>query len=328
MKYHAPIFQMNNTVMNYLISILRQALDRTKQWKGLPHAINHDNPCRCFLFTAICECDQFFCIGTNHGLFLKNKKDGSLQFLHQHNSNLPDNHVTSLACTQDGITYIGTRKGLLVWESTKSYLVTTENSNLQDNKISALALTADSVIWIGTSDGGLGKSKGRLNEIFSIQPVDTANKNIYSLSVDPNGYIWVAFLDGSFTYFRHDDSPSNSTCQHVGNKSFLLKTSNEGTFLTDGKTFEEICFAKSSGNISCAYYHPKYSRMILCDEQGINIFKIDDPWSGFRHSSYSSFIKSISQRGHCKPIDQIILRMMKSEQEPFIELFVSTQGAW
>jgi hypothetical protein len=84
----------------------------------------------------------------------------------------------------------------------------------------------------------------------------------------------------------------------AGKEKFLLLTNHDGPLLTDGCIFEEICPETTSGKITCAYYHPTYSRMILCDPNGVNIFTLKDPWSGYRNMLYSEFIRAISYRNH------------------------------
>lgn len=312
MEYPAPIFPIRNP-MRYLTSTLRQALAKTAQLAGIPQTINAGNSYRDFVFTAFCECDQFFFIGTNYGLFLKNKSDGSLQFLHQHNSKLPDNHVTSLACTKERIALIGTRKGLFVWEPNTSFVLTCENANISDNRITALTIDQEDQLWLGTQEGGLVKSEGDIKNNFNFRSIQTIKKNIFSLTTDPRGYVWVAFKDGALDYFKNGMSYSSIPLQYNGEAKFILQTFNEGLFLTDGIQFDEIYLDPASGNISCAYYNPKYSRMILCNDYGINIFTINDPWSGHRYMPYSAFIQSISYRCPSPAITILIKEIRKYE---------------
>ncbi len=199
-----------------------------------------------FEFTAFGECDAYFYIGTNHGLFQKNKQNGQIKFLTNENSNLPNNHVTSIACTRAGCAFIGTQKGILIWDNQSFHLMNIQSINFSCLNITALAVDRNEDVWIGSPSAGLVKSTGGIKKLLNIHPVQTCDKNIYSITIDPKGCVWVAFRNGIIEYFQQGQSNTNSTIQSLEEvqfnevDTFLLHTYTHGALLTDGSSCKNI----------------------------------------------------------------------------------------
>jgi hypothetical protein len=183
--------------------------------------------------------------------------------------------------------------------------MTTVNSSIPEDAITSLAIDKMNSLWIGYKNIGIALFKQSSDTQSSFTLVHTKGKNIYSITVDPYNGVWVSHQDGTLDYFK-DAIPhamSHIYCEPLPQprkEKFLLLTSHDGPLLTDGCLFEEICPETTSGVITCAYYHPTYSRMILCDSHGVNIFNLKDPWSGCRNMHYPEFIRAISYRNHYK----------------------------
>jgi hypothetical protein len=304
MVFPVDIFQKTKQ-MPTLISTFLLELSNALQISRSSNEIQSVLMDSCFAITAFSECDEYLFIGTTHGLFQKNKKNGHLSLFTKTNSKLPDNHINCLACNGDGYLYIGTSKGLVRRVGKKSTLMTTANSTIPEDTITSIAIDKKNNLWIGFEHTGVALFKQSTENKFIFTQVQTEGKNIYSITIDPYDGVWVSHKDGTLDYFK-DGIPqamSNTYCEPLppaGKEKFLLLTSHDGPLLTDGCIFEEICPETLSGKITCAYYHPKYSRMILCDSHGVNIFSIKDPWSGYRNMHSSEFIRAISYRNHYK----------------------------
>ncbi len=276
-------------------------------------------PDQYFVFTAFSECDKFFYIGTNSGVMQKNKQNGRLIFLTQENSTLPDDHITGITCTRKGFAYIGTKKGLLLWDNNAFLVLNCENSNIPDHDIKAIAADMDDNVWLSTPGAGLFKMTGNTKKSIRIVHVQTNDKKIYSVTADPKGFIWVVFQNGVIEYFKIGNSPTDCSDQPRENTesnktdNFLIHTNQRGTLLTDGNTFKEILLEPVSQKITCSYFNPKYSRMILCNAWGVNVFSIHDPFSGYKHIPYSEFIRSISCRYPDKKITSLVNQIKECE---------------
>jgi len=279
-----------------------------------PRNIDHH-----FVFTAWCECDSFLYIGTNHGLFRKNKENGQLSFHNRLNSKLPDNAITSIICTQEGFTFIGTKNGLARWDNTNTQLTKAECIGLPDTHITSLTADHNGDVWIGTASAGLVKSKGDKQHSLDLQPVSTCNKNIYSMVVDPQDNLWVVFQDDVIENFhkgilktKHPNA--DGQLEVKGNEKFLLTTRTQGAFLTDGCCFNAVPVENSSSGIICTYYNVKYSRLILCNKDGIHVFRTNDPFSGSQSWKYSDFMESIAL--HCvgKTLHKTLNNIKRYEQ--------------
>jgi hypothetical protein len=302
--------------MKTLISTLLFTLSKVKRAAAISHNENH------FAFTAWSECDSFLYMGTHHGIFRKNKLNGHLEFLNQTNSNLPSNQVTSITCTKEGITLIGTQKGVVQCDNKTNFLLHRLYLNLPDHHITALTVDSNDDIWMGTANGGLLKSSGEKKNTLNLHAVHTRNKNIFSLSVDPQGSVWVVFQNGVIEYFQKGNTPATRTIPQVEEEhsnttdAFLLRTSCQGTFLTDGHSFSHISTDPAFEPTSCTYYNPAYHRMVLCNKDGVLVFQISDPLSGYRKWSYADFVQSIAVRGSDKEITKIIKQIKELEQGP------------
>jgi len=306
--------------MNPLISTIRIAFQKVTELTTSPQTIFSATPEIPFVFNAICECDDYFYIGTSHGLIEKNKKNGQLVFHTQKNSILPCNQINCLVCSQEGYLYIGTAKGLLLWNNKKSILITASNSSIPSNHITALAIDQEDNVWIGTKGGGMVKFVDIGKDPPCFQSVPTADKNIYTITVDAKGYVWVVFQGGAIDYYKNGISfacfPTSSfeEIEPAQSGKFVLHTNHEDVFLTDGTLFEAIHLDPTPGGITCSYYNSTYSRMMVCDESGIHVFSIWDPWSGHRNMTYSAFIHAICCSCSNKKINTILNQIRQMER--------------
>jgi ligand-binding sensor domain-containing protein len=252
-----------------------------------------------FGITAFGENDKYIYIGTDSGVIIHNKRNGRLQFLTQRNSDLPSDQVTSIACTEDGQVYIGTKKGILLWDNFVYLRITSENSHLPDNHITAMVADRNGELWIGTCNEGLVIATANPIKPFRLHPIQTNNENIHSISIDPHGDLWVAFQNGGFACLRNGVWNTFSSSQSITN----VKFNNTGRFMFDisccetyfcnGYTFEKIEIDSTYQTRTCSYYNPKYSRMILFYSDGVYVFNWLDPFSVPKRISSGSFIHTL-----------------------------------
>jgi len=251
------------------------------------------------VITAFGECDKFFYIGTNDGLIRQNKSNGNKIILTPKNSSLPSNHITSIACGRNGHAYIGTDKGMLLWDNYSFILVTTENSGLPDNHITALAVDHNDDLWIGTYGEGLVKAIGNPIKAFNTLPIKFNNESIYSITVDPSGCLWVSFLkggnaclyDGEWHIFPSDTSIEN--IKKGTSSPFLLNTPDACIYVLDGTSAKKLPIDLPCQEKTCVYYDSKSSRMFLCYEDGVLVLNPRNPFLIPEIISYCSFLDSL-----------------------------------
>lgn len=264
-----------------------------------------------FVITAFGESDLILYIGTNQGLITHDKYSHKIDFLTEKNSSLPSNHITSIICSWDGKAYIGTQNGILLWDKTSYRRIASENSNLPDNHITALAIDQDDHLWVGTHTEGLLKSIDDSNQSFKAQPIEFNNEDIFSIAFDKSGVAWVAFQKGGIACLQNGDWQIHVSTVPVENIElqfpgrFILHTALSGTYISEGSTFRKILNDSTYQNISCLYFNSKYKRLAACNENGIYVFKFNEPLKEPVFISYSSFIGNLSSFCHTKKSKQI-----------------------
>ncbi len=119
---------------------------------------------------------------------------------------LDNNPAKNCAHTSDGKSYTGTKNGIKMCDVSSTIIISTENSNLPENNITALALDKDEHLWIGTFSSGIVIGVGACIKPYKIKPIKTRDSNIYSISVDEKGRVWVTFRNGGIECFRNGKS--------------------------------------------------------------------------------------------------------------------------
>jgi|GEM_PF-3400164 len=255
------------------------------------------------MITAFGESDYFIWLGTNEGLYKFNKRNGKYyHYIHQ-GSKLPDDYITSIACTADGQTYIGTIKGLLFWDNSSFHVINEENSSLPDNCVTSLAFDPDDNLWIGTYHEGLVKYTGTSNKSFNRQPIEFNNESIYSVAFDQSGHLWVAFYrssqiaslqNGEWKLYARIDEINSVAAGKAG--KFMLNTS-QGVYLRDGNIFKPLSLGSSNLKKTGGYFNAVYSRFILFYKDGVYVMNWDDPFTFSTRTSIQRF--SISLAPEC-----------------------------
>jgi hypothetical protein len=301
------------TPVTALLFLLKKFTDSSNKGSIMP-AKTPEGP---FIITSIAECKSYFYLGTTHGLLCKNKRNGKLLLHTTENSGLPSNHITSILCSTDGKRYVGTIHGLIQQRFNGFRQVKAEDYTFSNTHITALAEDKLGRIWIGTGHSGIVRSSIYTPESFMSQPITFPNQKIYSITTDTWGSVWIGYTCGGFECFQNGLSynyPSvhaieSSRCKEAS--SFLLSSGNQDVFIYNGNNLISILSFPSHPKMTCAYYNPKYSRMMICHESGLNVFDIQKPYAEPQKMPISEFIRAIS----CRSRDQAISKLVKWIEE-------------
>lgn len=137
--------------------------------------------------TSNSESEKFTWIGTEKGLLRINKKNKKKTFLTTSNSNLPSNHITRICCRKNGQVWIGTQRGIMVYDNYGYILYTKENSKLPDEYITAITEDKNEDLWLGTQYGGLVKLHHTIFKIYNKNNSFLNDNSIKSLTINESG---------------------------------------------------------------------------------------------------------------------------------------------
>ncbi|KDN56701.1 hybrid sensor histidine kinase/response regulator transcription factor [Flavobacterium seoulense] len=173
-----------------------------------PYSLSDDN-----IYSIFEDQSKNIWVGTLNGLNLMTNRDSNLLFVNQNNSwkntaiaKLP--HVRCIKQDKNGLLYIGSTTGLLVFDGKKTitnavknaqvYERTKQNSNcLQSNDIIDFCMTKKGGIFIATADGGISKILTKNKNGFPLefknytQKEGLASNNILSILEDNDQNIWI-----------------------------------------------------------------------------------------------------------------------------------------
>ncbi len=113
--------------------------------------------------------------------------------LWQTEEGLPNNNVLSIAQTQDGYLWVGTREGLARFDGIKfTPLMVTRGS--PQPTINALCASDDGSLWIGTEQYGLYCYRG--DALVHYETAALTNDGVVQISQSGTNEMWVAYRDG------------------------------------------------------------------------------------------------------------------------------------
>ena len=125
--------------------------------------------------------------------------NGKFEHLTESKGNLPSNTVYALFCTNSGITYLATSKG--VW-STKDFKHFNPIKGLENIAITAIIVDKKNQIWVGTEDQGLYKITNEQQRLKHYTSKDGLSIGaIKCLLEDPNGNIFVGTYGGGVSKY-------------------------------------------------------------------------------------------------------------------------------
>lgn len=162
------------------------------------------------------------------------------------NSDFPGNSVTALDVDSKGNIWMGVSKalegsGLVKFDGQSFTIYNTGNSTLPTNYFSALVIDENDNIWAGTYNMGLIKFDGKTTTLYKFDGKtaktytsntaapekkslkDISEPQIQTLSIDPNGYLWIGTQKQGIYTFRESKSYSGYT---LGSLTTPLKAKN------------------------------------------------------------------------------------------------------
>lgn len=152
-------------------------------------------------FSAITQDrDGFLWFGSSHGLS-RYAPDGRATVFTSKDG-LPDNYVTALLQTKDGVLYVGTRGGLAAIHGDSMNAFRTE-SGLASNYVRSLYEDAEGVLWIGSYDGGLTRFEDGRFSRFTVDDGLSSN-GVFCILEDERGWLWMNSNQGIFRVARQE----------------------------------------------------------------------------------------------------------------------------
>lgn len=153
----------------------------------------------------------------NKGLSILNTSDRSVELLNTENTQgvLPDNEVKALFCDSKNNIWIGTRKGLAVYNPFTKRLRSISLADQAKNKVEPFVYSIKEIkgaIWIGTESSQLFilqpvySTDGDLQHIEKISPfyLSTGNSSsVQNIDLDDFGNVWLGLYSGGIAFFGH-----------------------------------------------------------------------------------------------------------------------------
>lgn len=182
-------------------------------------------------------------IGTESGVYVYNKLNGTVIHLEKQSSNtysLSDNAIYTICRDKEGGMWAGTFFGGINYYSSQyaifsKYLPQKDNNSISGSDVREICKDGKGNIWIGTEDAGLNKFNPKTGLFTNFKPDGTsksiAYSNIHGLLVDGNR-LWVATFEHGLDIL---DINSGRVIKHyTGGKGNALRSN----FI--------ICFRKTS----------------------------------------------------------------------------------
>src|SRR5262249_28102402 len=117
---------------------------------------------------------------------------------------LPVNGISAIAQTRDGYLWLGTQKGLVVFDGVQFNLISLPNQHQFWNQtISSLTGSKDGGLWFGINGGSFGYYDGRENfsSIESNKWV-TPQMNVQQVHEASDGSLWVGANSGAARFIK------------------------------------------------------------------------------------------------------------------------------
>lgn len=131
------------------------------------------------------------------GLYCYDPTSGDIRYFGEHENGLSSNFVLSVIVSRDGLTYVGTARGIDVYNPANDNLVRVDSQTNKLNNISVIQLFEDSrgLLWIATSVGLKVLDRSR-DKVYDVSTLSSSYASyILGVTEDMGGSIWVS--DGS-----------------------------------------------------------------------------------------------------------------------------------
>ncbi len=315
---------------NYILSLLNDS--RGKLWVGTTQGLNYYDPQK-DSFRRFENPDQkrqglhnlaIHCVfedskgriwvGTSNGVrLLNNPQKTTFQTLFEAPASQSPLEVRSIMEDAEGNFWIGTAKGLLrlrPQNKTYRYRWFTKKDGLTDDFVTSLAKDDDRNLWIGTRYGGVNLYQHRH---FSTPLPAQIDPNIRQIMLDKMGKIWIATLEGLYTYtpdlkqlqtYRHDPENRKSLSQNSvyslfedTNGSIWVGTYYRGVDIiysssTPFSIYQNKPQANSLSNDVVSYITADANGKLWVGTEGggVNHYTIENnSFQAYKHQSYNPF---------------------------------------
>jgi signal transduction histidine kinase/ligand-binding sensor domain-containing protein len=180
---------------------------------------------------------------------------------------LPEETITRIAQTRDGLLWLGTHEGLVRFDGYEFVAFTAENSRLPNNSVNALLAGPDGALWIGTP-AGLTRFQNDSFRTFTVADGLPSN-SIISLFEDRKGVLWIVagvflanFQDGRFTVYPMKSVAPLTLVRSVreDREGHLEVTGGGGLLRRDGDRFQVILGPENMRGL--------IPNIMLCDSRG------------------------------------------------------------
>ncbi|MBB4037284.1 signal transduction histidine kinase/ligand-binding sensor domain-containing protein/DNA-binding response OmpR family regulator [Dysgonomonas hofstadii] len=193
--------------------------------------------------------------GLNYHHLLQNQFERIYHIPHM--NSLSDNVVSCIVEDSPSELWIGTNdNGLNLYNlATKKFTYYTKNPNsnnaILSNNIKAVLVDGD-FVYIGSHGGGMGKLDKRTNRIknYTNQNSAVGSDNVYSLSKDIRGNIWIGTLEGLTIYNPQNDTFSSFDSflqESKSNKELLKKLNKSHIYVLYLDTKQQMWFGTENG---------------------------------------------------------------------------------
>ncbi len=136
-------------------------------------------------------------IGTfENGIVQKDKSGNTINTYSNTSADLTDNHINCIAIHNNGKKWIGTDKGISIFDGVEWDSITKEDG-LSSNKIKSILITEDNQIWVGSDQGVDLYSPDEGEVTKTLNESDGLSSNIVtSLAIDTSDKLWIASING------------------------------------------------------------------------------------------------------------------------------------
>ena len=145
-----------------------------------------------YIRSLLADSENSVWIGTRHGL--ARWKNGKITSYTEENG-LSGDFIGAMTKDIAGDLWIGTSDGLDVRRHGK-FLQFTKREGLSNDLVTALYADAANTLWIGTKGGGLNRMKD--GSIFSYDSLTALPEDIYGITADQSGNLWLSSDRGIF----------------------------------------------------------------------------------------------------------------------------------
>lgn len=183
------------------------------------------------------ESGRLWIITNGGGINIYNKDNNTFEYITHNdldtdNNQLIDNWCNLMYIDQDSLYWIGTYRGLCIWnKEQKKYIhYTVENGKLPNNIVLALKQDKNKNMWIGTQDGlACIDSSHEKIRFFNIKD-GLPNSIINGINEDDDGNLWICTNYGLSMYDPESDKFTNYTTAdglltNEFNRNAFIKTS-------------------------------------------------------------------------------------------------------